>query len=770
MIKFNWNKDKEKNDNIKWQSMPIKVDSNEIIDSNLELNKIDSFSKEFALINLSIENYFSLENIYGAEVINQLEKEIEKSINNIYKDIPTLQNIVYPFPFNQGKSMLLINIYKLTEYEINDLLFLLKIKLNQIISRKMIELTGQSLSMDVLHSPVILTEDLSNQELLDSIIHQSEKQLTFDLSKNKIKGHLNDIINNKLISVAYQPVVELSTGNILGWEAFTQLPSGIYYTSPMMLFELAEEMGKLSEVEKKCIEVAAENIGQLARHQKIFFNIRPKTLLSTDLTLDNILQFISEKNLNPSNIVIEITDKQTIKDYNIILKNLDNLKKKGYLISIENVGSGLSNLWNIANLRPNYIKLDASLIQGINSDPIKRAVVESMLTFSEKISSKIIACGIETQTELSSLMGIGIHYGQGYYLSMPQLPKPLLENEILQNFTQRQIRSKSTHFISFPIYNIMETPISFSSGTLTLKVKKALEKSRPISGVVIVKDEMPIGLVMSYNLNKELGAHFGSALYNQRAIDILMDTTPLIFDINAPIERVAEEATRRDSFRAYDDIIITDKGKLAGIVSVQKILDYTSNAQIEIARGANPLTGLPGNVSIEKKIQSKMELDESISIIYADLDNFKVYNDTYGFQKGDEIILLIGKIMNWATKRHGNKEDFIGHVGGDDFITITTPEKVERICQSIIRCFRKLVLFHYNETDKEKGIIFAAGRDGVQREYPLISVSLSIVDCVGRVDLESISKRAAEVKKYAKSIPGNVYVRDRRIPLGQIVS
>jgi len=770
MIKFNWNKEKDKNENLSWQYQAIKVNSDEIIESNLELNKIDSFGREFALINFNIENYFSLENLYGEEIINQLEKEIEKSVKNIYKDIPSLKNIIYPFPFNKGKSMILLNIHNLTQYEINDLVFLLKIKLNQIISKKMIELTGQSLSLDVIQPPVILTEELANQELIDSIIKQKNKQNTFDISKNKILNHLNEIITYKLIGVAYQPVVDLSSGNILGWEAFTQLPSGAYYTSPTILFELAEEMGKLNIIEKICTEVAADNIGELSPHQKIFFNIHPKTLLSKDLTLDNILQFFAEKKLNPSNIVIEITDKQTIKDYTMIIRNLDYLKKKGYLISIENVGTGISNLWNIANIRPNYIKLDSSIIQGINSDPIKRALVESMLTFSEKISSKIIATGIETQTELTSLISIGINFGQGYYLSTPQLPKPYLEDEILINFSQRLIKTKSTHFISFPVYNIMETPISFQTGTLTLKVKKALEKSRPISGVVIVKDEAPIGLIMSYNLNKELGTHYGAALYNQRPIDILMDSNPLIFDINTPIEKVAEEATKRDFFKAYDDIIITEKGKLSGIVSVQKILDFTSNAQIEIAKGANPLTGLPGNVTIEKTIQNKLEIDQPLSIIYADLDNFKVYNDTYGFQKGDEIILLLGKVMIWATKRHGNKDDFVGHVGGDDFISITSPSNVERISLAIVRCFRKLVLYYYNDSDREKGFIIGVGRDGIQREYPLISVSLSIVDCVGKIDLDSIAKRAAEVKKYAKSIPGNVYVRDRRIPLGHIIS
>jgi diguanylate cyclase (GGDEF)-like protein len=220
----------------------------------------------------------------------------------------------------------------------------------------------------------------------------------------------------------------------------------------------------------------------------------------------------------------------------------------------------------------------------------------------------------------------------------------------------------------------------------------------------------------------------------------------------------------REPFKLYDHIIVTKGGYIAGVVSVQKMLDAMARVQVEMAKGANPLTGLPGGVAMEREIESRSATAESISVIYIDLDHFKAYNDSYGFEAGDRMLRLLAQIMVWSARRHGNQNHFVGHIGGDDFVVVTTPEKAERVCLGVIRCFKRLVRHLYRQEDLEKGFVEVKGRDGQPAQLPLVSVSLGIVDSAGSLDLKEIGRRAAEIKRYAKSIPGSVYVRDRRKP------
>jgi diguanylate cyclase (GGDEF)-like protein len=188
-----------------------------------------------------------------------------------------------------------------------------------------------------------------------------------------------------------------------------------------------------------------------------------------------------------------------------------------------------------------------------------------------------------------------------------------------------------------------------------------------------------------------------------------------------------------------------------------------------MAKGANPLTGLPGNLALEAEVEKRCQGRGLTSIVYVDLDNFKIFNDTYGFESGDKVLRLLSDILSWACRRHGQGYTFVGHIGGDDFVIMSEAHCVERICRGVVRCFKRLVRKLYNTQDARRGYVLAKGRDGKEGKFPLVSVSMGIMDISGSgaCDLAAISHRAAEVKKYAKSKNGNVYVRDRRKPLGE---
>jgi len=184
---------------------------------------------------------------------------------------------------------------------------------------------------------------------------------------------------------------------------------------------------------------------------------------------------------------------------------------------------------------------------------------------------------------------------------------------------------------------------------------------------------------------------------------------------------------------------------------------------------ANPLTKLPGNVSIINELDRRLESKNLFAVCYIDLDKFKAYNDKYGFEHGDEVIRETARILILATKDTGNPDDFIGHIGGDDFVLVTTSNAADKLCQKIIADFEKAAPSFYNETDRKNGYIMALDRKGQEQKIPLLSVSIGVVTNEFRKieHLAQIGEIGAELKGYAKSLERSNYIKDKRKPEDQ---
>lgn len=179
---------------------------------------------------------------------------------------------------------------------------------------------------------------------------------------------------------------------------------------------------------------------------------------------------------------------------------------------------------------------------------------------------------------------------------------------------------------------------------------------------------------------------------------------------------------------------------------------------------ANPLTKLPGNVSILNELQIRLDSKSPFAVCYLDLDKFKAYNDTYGFEHGDDVIRETARILIRETQMHGNKDDFIGHIGGDDYVIVTTPDVVDDLCRSVINEFEKTVPSFYTEADRRKGYIIAKDRKGIEQKIPLLSISIGVVTNEFRkIDhVAQIGEIGAELKSYAKGLERSNYVKDKR--------
>lgn len=183
------------------------------------------------------------------------------------------------------------------------------------------------------------------------------------------------------------------------------------------------------------------------------------------------------------------------------------------------------------------------------------------------------------------------------------------------------------------------------------------------------------------------------------------------------------------------------------------------------ARDANPLTGLPGNIRIEEVLQSYIDDDEEFALIYVDLDNFKSFNDCYGFDRGDNAILLTNEILEEATQKFSSELNFIGHVGGDDFVLLTDTDQYESICEWVIDEFDRRIKELYDEEDRNNGGIEVEKRNGETRRFGFMSITLAVVT-TEKLSVDNylkLTETAAEIKSYAKeNYQGSTYLVDRR--------
>jgi len=632
-----------------------------------------------------------------------------------------------------------------------------------------VRLTGQEPDIRSGAAPVI-SQGLAglDQSLAAALAEACRVARSEGNGRSPMLREFREILELGRIRAVYQPIVTLRSGQIYAFEALARGPVGSVLETPAMLFDFAEEIGTIFALEKVCREAAIRGFASRNRCGRLFCNVHPRTLLDPAFTPGETRRLLDKYGLEPRNVVLEITERHSVKDFNLFHRTLDHYRNAGYGVAVDDVGTGYSGLTTIAEIRPDIIKLDMSLVRGVDANPVKRSMIETLLTFADKVGCRIVAEGIETEAELTCLMRLGVHYGQGFFLGRPEdQPAPLSEAALVVLAAGAERAADGLKCAS-PIHDLAERPEVVDAAATVGEVKQYFDTHEASHAVAVVREGRPEGLIMSQHLDKLLSSQYGLSLFMRREVTHIMDTSPLAVEWDTPVEVAAQAAMARERDKLYDPLLITCRGRLSGMVSVQKILDALACVQVEMAKGANPLTGLPGNVAIEREIARREAGRIRTCLVYVDLDNFKVFNDVYGFKDGDKAILLTARVLGDALSGHGCPDDFLGHVGGDDFVLLCRGESVDQVCGTAIEAFAAASPALFCAEDQARGYIEGQGRDGRVGRFDLLTVSMGIIECAFAVPvtMDELGARAAAVKKFAKSTAGNSCVRDRRAPLG----
>ena len=305
--------------------------------------------------------------------------------------------------------------------------------------------------------------------------------------------------------------------------------------------------------------------------------------------------------------------------------------------------------------------------------------------------------------------------------------------------------------------------------------------------VLVVDDDRNLRKIIATNLELA-GFLVTSAIDGRDALEKIEDDVPdvVLLDLMMPLMDGYEVARR---IRKHHNlaianvpiIILTAKGetedKLRGFEAGAD--DYMTKPfgpqellarvrakirRVEVDSSLSPLTRLPGNLAIEGELRRRIGDAEPFTVLYLDLDNFKAFNDVYGFTHGDEAIQVVARVTLDVVHRRGTPDDFVGHIGGDDFILATAPDRAEEVAREIIAEFDLAIRALYSAKDLRAGYIETRDRRGTLNRSPIMSLSIAIVaNDLGQItNYAQIGERAAELKRYAKSLTGSVFVKDKR--------
>ncbi|MGG2397557.1 bifunctional diguanylate cyclase/phosphodiesterase [Pseudomonas sp. SH1-B] len=565
---------------------------------------------------------------------------------------------------------------------------------------------------------------------------------------------LGNILAHGDLSSLFQPIVSLSEQRILGYEALTRGPSNSPLHSPLTLFAVARHAGRLSELEMACRKSACGGFSALGLEGKLFLNVSPESLLDPSHQPGRTLKLLQTFGIPPSQVVIELTEQSPTEDFALLDNALHHYRAMGFSIALDDLGAGYSSLRLWSELRPDYVKIDRHFIDGIHQDAVKREFVGSILKMAEASRAQVIAEGIELNEELTVLAEMGVDLVQGYLLSRPQEKPPRDARQLLPQLQSAQQASlnEDNHDLSA----LLNEQPAVDQRTAIAEVLDLFRAQANLNSLAVLDDQrQPVGIVHRHSLSEALLKPFATDLFARKPISRLMSQDFLAVELTQSLQKVSRLLTSRARQRIEEDFIIIQGGRYLGLGRVIDVLKLITEQKLQQARHANPLTLLPGNVPIQQCLSRLLQQQREAAVCYVDIDSFKPFNDLYGYAKGDEVLLCLAQCLN---ERVDPARDFVGHIGGDDFMLVLGSADWREKLGRLIEDFQNQCRRFYREEHLQAGCFIAHNRHGQRQEYALLSLSIGVVhvkseDCL-QLDASRLAELASDAKRQAKAVPG----------------
>ncbi len=566
----------------------------------------------------------------------------------------------------------------------------------------------------------------------------------------------------------FQPIADLRQARVLAHEALIRPPLDCPWPNPDALFSAARQQGHTIHLELECLRQALSAWRHSPREGKLFINMSASALVEA-LAHDGIEWLTgtaSAAGVALSSLVIELTEHEHVTQLQPIQAALAVLRRAGAALALDDFGDGRSSLRLWSELRPEYVKIDKYFVQSVHQKAHKLQTLRALQQLADTFGSELIAEGVEQPEELQVLRDVGIPLAQGYLLGRPQAEVATTLNPTsLQVLHQREIavlpvqRHASNRGLTARSLLLQAPGLP---ATATHDEVATLFKDHPeLHAVALLDENQPVGLISRKAIQDLYLNLYSRDLFGRRPCYQHANLQPLVVDVHTPIENLTQVLTSSDQRYLSEGFIITEGGRYCGLGTGEHLVRAVTEARIEAARHANPLTFLPGNIPITLHIERLLTNGHDFVACYADLNQFKAYNDHYGYWRGDKMIRLQAECLQAACDP---QRDFLGHVGGDDFVLLLqSPDWQERL-QGAVQRFNHEARLLFDEESRQAGGIYAEDRYGVTRFHPCTTLSLGVLHVwPGHFHhADEVASTAAAAKHEAKSRHLGLYVVDSR--------
>jgi GGDEF domain-containing protein/EAL domain-containing protein (putative c-di-GMP-specific phosphodiesterase class I) len=559
-------------------------------------------------------------------------------------------------------------------------------------------------------------------------------------------------------AIRYRPVVSLLDGSIYGYEAVFEKAPAAFWESVLQELPEAVKEGR-AKLFAALPETFPQDAGGAGAERG-----------------DRSLRLIEEAGLVADRIVLTLADDESSSEAARLERTaaVRFLRGLGFRIALTGVAPERHSLRRMLELRPDYARLDARWTAENRPDEsegmigsgeeakrtgravaaVDEALFGAIAGLARAGQIVLLADGVVRESQLGALIASGIGYGQGSWLGpaeeRPNGVRPAVRERIRREAAERYRSEAGT------LSELKMPAETYRADTPVSDIARQFERRRDAQGFAIVEDGRPVGLIMKEKLHQLLSGQFGPALYGKRPVADVMDKQPLIADEGTPVDQVSRMAMAREPDKLYDAVVVTRAGLTAGLVSIRSLLEWVTQRNLNDARGASPLTGLPGNEPIRRELSRRIGEGRPFSIVYADLNRFKWFNDRFGFRQGDEVIRYTGETIVSAVRAFAAEEGgFVGHIGGDDFIAALPGLKTVALGSELLKRFERGIGSYARE---DAGPVL--DRDGLPTEESGLSLSLALL-LLERTEgwtPELLAERAARLKKEAKRQRGNALV------------
>ena len=555
---------------------------------------------------------------------------------------------------------------------------------------------------------------------------------------------------------AFQPIVGMTTLRTHGFESLIRLPDGA--PDIWTLLDECDVRGELLKAERLLMRRSMSKFATFegAGASRLFLNIDNRVFDHEELSPDRLVRFGATLGLSPANVCIEINERQPPRSVERLSRTVADFLRHRVRFAIDDFGQGVAGLDTLMRVEPHYVKIDRAFIDGVARDARKRTMVSQMAALAHSLGLIVVAEGIEQEADFVCARALGCDLAQGFLIARPQIALA----DLRMSYDTVEIKPDDRRSDG-PVRALVEQvrPLRVSD-TLHQAVAR-FRKGKHRDFLPVVDDHGYVhGVLLEQTIRTYLFGRFGEALLLNQGLAIKVEGAIVRYPV-CEVDTTPEALVDSYVVSGFNaGLVVTEDGRYLGVLPNSALLRLAADREVARARDQSPLTGLPGNTSINGHLAQELAGHSERTVVFFDMDNFKSFNDAQGFAAGDRVLLMFADRLSQLAAR---LDGFAGHVGGDDFV-LSAPCPTD-ICRPLVdelaRQFAADAESLYSSEDRCNGGVWARDRQGRRRFLPLIRVSAAILELPAErshLSVNDVVAALAEGKALAKASAEGVVV------------